>query len=494
MSPNISRALVFWGVGLTIGFPLLVILLGETIDRLERRYNPLAAPLRLLRTFVLPVLAVELLVRRLFEFSAALPAVRAIDTVLLISIVATVLSAINVILIQRAAAAVVWARVPAIVFQLARFAIVVIVIAVSLSGIWGVNLGGVVTALGIGSLVFALALQEPLSNLFSGLLLIFDRPFDVGDWLRSGDIVGEVIEINWRAVRLRTKDNDLVIIPNGHLGKGIIHNYSQPTRLHAEKIEVRFSHDDAPNRVQRIVGEAAATTDGVAARPAPEVRTLTYEDSAIVYQVKYYVDDFGEVDRVRNAVSTSLYYAAKREGLTLPLPSRRIFHFDGAAAADEQRARRLAECVRTLSSLFHLDRQTVELLATSATPKSYGAGEAVIGLGEPVPGVFVIVSGRARISAPTAGGTEEVATLSRGELFGELMAAKGEGSSLAVTAVEDLEILLLDSATVMDLAATHAVFARELEQVIDVQRKAARRVRDRHTRRSLGATTSSQMA
>jgi len=491
MSPNINGSLIVWAVSLIVGLPLFVIVLGEAIDRLERRRNPLAAPLRLLRTFVLPLLAFELLVRRLFGFSAALPSVRAIDTALLISIVASVLSAINVILVQQTAAAAVWARIPAIVFQLARFAIVLIAIAVALAGIWSVNLGDVVTPLGIGSLVFALALQEPLSNLFSGVLLIFDRPFDVGDWLRSGDIVGEVIEINWRAVRLRTKDNDLVVIPNGHLGKGIIHNYSQPTRLHAEKLEVRFSYDDLPNRVQRIISEAAAATEGVAEQPAPEVRTFTYDDSAIVYQVKYYVDDFGEVDRVRNALTTSLYYAAKREGLTNPMPSRRIFQFDGAATADEQRARRSADCVRTLSALFHLDRATIELLAASATPKSYGAGEAVIGLGQPVPGVFVIVSGRARISAPAAaGGTEEVATLSRGELFGELMAAKSEGSSLAVTAVEDLEILLLDSATVMDLAATHAVFAREVEQVIDVQRKAAGRVRDRRTRRSFGATMS----
>jgi small-conductance mechanosensitive channel len=489
MSPSISSSLVFWGVSLIVGFPLLVILLGETIDRLERRHSPLAAPLRLLRTFVLPVLAFELLLRRLFGFSAALPSVRATDTVLLIAIVATVLSAINVILIQQAGAAAVWARIPTIVFQLARFAIVALAIAVALSGIWDVNLSGAVTALGIGSLVFALALQEPLSNLFSGVLLIFDRPFNVGDWLRSGDIVGEVIEINWRAVRLRTKDNDLVVIPNGQLGKGIIHNYSQPTRLHAEKIEIRFSYDDLPNRVQRIIGEAAAATEGVAEQPAPDVRTLTYEDSAIVYQVKYYVADFGEVDRVRNALTTSLFYAAKREGLTIPLAARRIFHFDGAVAAEERRARRLADCVQTLSSLFHLDRQTIELLAASATVKSYGAGEAVITLGQAVPGVFVIVNGRARISAPAAtGDSEEVAMLSRGELFGELMAAKGEGSSLAVTAVEDLEILLLDSATVMDLAATHAIFAREVEQVIDVQRKAAGRARDRRTRRSLGAT------
>jgi hypothetical protein len=69
MSPSISSSLVFWGVSLIVGFPLLVILLGETIDRLERRHSPLAAPLRLLRTFVLPVLAFELLLRRLFGFT-----------------------------------------------------------------------------------------------------------------------------------------------------------------------------------------------------------------------------------------------------------------------------------------------------------------------------------------------------------------------------------------------------------------------------------------
>jgi small-conductance mechanosensitive channel len=192
-----------------------------------------------------------------------------------------VLSAINVILIQQAGAATVWARIPTIVFQLARFAIVALAIAVALSGIWDVNLSGAVTALGIGSLVFALALQEPLSNLFSGVLLIFDRPFNVGDWLRSGDIVGEVIEINWRAVRLRTKDGDLVVIPNGQLGKGIIHNYSQPTRLH-EKIRSASRRPAEPGAANHRRGGRRRRRRRTA---APDVRTSP-EDSAIVYQVK----------------------------------------------------------------------------------------------------------------------------------------------------------------------------------------------------------------
>src|SRR5262249_57510241 len=98
-------------------------------------------------------------------------------------VVGRVVRAISVILAQQTAAAAVWARIPAIVFQLARFAIVLIAIAVALAGIWSVNLGDVVTPLGIGSLVFALGLQEPLSHLFSGRLPTFHRPFHLAHLL-----------------------------------------------------------------------------------------------------------------------------------------------------------------------------------------------------------------------------------------------------------------------------------------------------------------------
>ena len=106
----------------------------------------------------------------------------------------------------------------------------------------------------------------------------FEKPNALATGVDAVLVNGQVVEINWRAVRLRTRDNDLVVIPNGVLGKGIIHNFSQPTALHAERLEVSFSYGDPPNRVRRVLDEIALATEGVSQDPPPDVRTLRYGD------------------------------------------------------------------------------------------------------------------------------------------------------------------------------------------------------------------------
>jgi small-conductance mechanosensitive channel len=114
---------------------------------------------------------------------------------------------------------------PNLLFQLVRALLVFGALTYLLAEVWNIDVKQIMGTLGIGSLVIALALQDTLSNLVSGFLLIIESPFKVGDWIKVGDIEGEVIEINWRAVRVRTIDRDVVIIPNGNLGKENICNF-----------------------------------------------------------------------------------------------------------------------------------------------------------------------------------------------------------------------------------------------------------------------------
>ena len=119
--------------------------------------------------------------------------------------------------------------VPNLLYQVIRAAMVLGTIAYVLSTVWNVDLTQAAQALGVGSLVIALALQDTLSNLVSGFLLLTDSPFKKGDWIQVGNLKGQVVDINWRAVRLLTFDDDLLIVPNGSLGKQNILNYNQPT-------------------------------------------------------------------------------------------------------------------------------------------------------------------------------------------------------------------------------------------------------------------------
>ena len=109
----------------------------------------------------------------------------------------------------------------------------------------------------MGSLVIGLALQDTLKNLFSGILLLFERPFALGDWLQVGETIGKVIKVNWRSVYLQTRDQDSVVIPNSILAQGNFTNYNRPTPLHVERFLFGFSYDDPPNKVIRVLKETA---------------------------------------------------------------------------------------------------------------------------------------------------------------------------------------------------------------------------------------------
>ena len=97
--------------------------------------------------------------------------------------------------------------------------------------------------MGVSLIVIGLALQDTLGSVMSGIALLLERPFRVGDWLRIGDIEGQVIDINWRSVRLLTLERQVIIVPHQFIGKKIIRNYSQPERIYNQRINIGFSYD-----------------------------------------------------------------------------------------------------------------------------------------------------------------------------------------------------------------------------------------------------------
>src|SRR5262249_57888707 len=96
------------------------------------------------------------------------------------------------------------------------------------------DLSGLIATLGVTSIVLGLALQETLGNLIAGIAVLFERPFQIGDWIKVGDLLGKVHEINWRSVRVRTRAQDLVVVPHSLIAKETITNYSQPSLQHVE--------------------------------------------------------------------------------------------------------------------------------------------------------------------------------------------------------------------------------------------------------------------
>lgn len=206
----------------------------------------------------------------------------------------------------------------------AGFAVVILLdnLGISLTAVW--------TTLGVGSVAIALALQDTLSNFFSGVYLRLDRPVRVGDYVKldSGD-EGFAVAMGWRSTRIRTLPNNIVIVPNAKLASAIITNYSLPEPAMSLLISIGTSYDSDPEQVERILIEeatlAAKDTDGLLASPEPFVRFIPgFGDSSLnftlICRVATFVDQYLAQHKLRKRILSRF----RQEGITIPFPQRDV--------------------------------------------------------------------------------------------------------------------------------------------------------------------------
>ena len=141
----------------------------------------------------------------------------------------------------------------------------------------GIQITPLLTALGVGGLAVALALQDTLSNLFAGVHLLADRPIRVGDYVRIADAIeGHVVDVGWRSTRVRMLANNVVIVPNKKVAESIITNYDMPERRMSLVLPVSVGYGSDPDRVEAVLTDvaviAAREVPGLLAEPEPFVR------------------------------------------------------------------------------------------------------------------------------------------------------------------------------------------------------------------------------
>jgi small-conductance mechanosensitive channel len=474
--PAIPEATLYWALALIVGFPVLVVLLGELQVRLRRRLNPLAATIGEIRNVLLPAAALYALVVQLVGYPADSTAAKVIETGIWLVAIHAALGFVNDVVFAIALEESWQARVPKLLRDLIRLFLVLVGGAIVLSKVWDLNLGAVVTALGVGSIVLGLALQEPLGNVFAGIMLMFERPFAPGDWIQVQGTTGQVIEINWRAVHLRTLARELIVVPNSVLAKEAFRNFSRPTRENTEILELGFSYDDPPNTVKDVLRDAIARSRGVLADPPPVVRTRGYGDFAILYHVEYRVETYENLLSTRDDFMTRLWYACRRHGLTIPYPTAVEIGMDPAEVA----ARQPAGAAALLEPFPHFrmaDATGRQRLPEHATVRDYAAGEVVVAEGDRLEGLHLVTRGKAELAVTAASGRHHrLDVVERGGYFGETSLG-GEPSELTVTALEDLTVVVLDRDGLGLLLERSPQLAREMGGLIDVRRQAAQAAR-----------------
>lgn len=294
----------------------------------------------------------------------------------------------------------------------------------------------------VGAVVIGFALQDTLGNLFAGLAIQIERPFRVGDWVTLGDLEGSVREITWRATKLLTKAGNVVVVPNSTMAKDSITNYSVPTRQMRLQVEVGASYEAPPNVVKSVITDALKGASELStARPA-EVRIADFGDSAILYRVWFWVDDFDPDDRAQDQVRSLIYYAFKRNNITIPYPIE--VGFSAKEAGLEPVLRTVdADTLGACAFFAPLAAEGRAALLAVARPVQYASGEAIVRQGDAARSLFVVAGGEASVTL--AGTKGEVARLRKGDVFGEMSLLTGEPRTATVTAATDCDLIEIDA-------------------------------------------------
>jgi small-conductance mechanosensitive channel len=278
----LESSFIAWVAALLIAPPLAVLVLTEVIVRVSQQYPRLGRTIVLFRNVVLPLLLIRLILQFVLGMHPTEPTVVAVETVFLLVLLYALLALLNLFiqgLASPAAHPAVEASAPfppPKLFQLQRVwgealrTLIVGGVALYLLNIvWGVPLNQTFVVLGGALIVLAISLQETLNGLFAGLLLAFEKPFEVGHWIRCGPYEGRILEMSWHSVRLSTRERDIVVIPNRLLNKEVVVNYSLHDPLHAENIQVNFPAEYPPNQIKEVLHEVALSTPGVIPQPPP---------------------------------------------------------------------------------------------------------------------------------------------------------------------------------------------------------------------------------
>jgi len=176
-----SSSWFYWAMGIAIGLPIVLIALTELHDLLARRNHRMARQVSLLRNYVVPLGALLLLLVKASEIPAREGSVRVLTTVFGFLVLVLLLSGLNATVFEGAPEDSWRKKLPAIFVDVARFALIGLGLAVILSFVWGVRVGGLFTALGVTSVVIGLMLQNSVGQIVSGLFMLLEQPFRIND-------------------------------------------------------------------------------------------------------------------------------------------------------------------------------------------------------------------------------------------------------------------------------------------------------------------------
>ncbi|MGQ9897625.1 MAG: cyclic nucleotide-binding domain-containing protein [Acidobacteriota bacterium] len=340
----------------------------------------------------------------------------------------------------------------------------------------GVQITSLLVTSALFTAIIGLALQDTLGNIVAGLTLQVQQPFEVGDWIQldDGQRAGEVVEINWRAIKIFTLDQEQVTIPNSLLAKSQIVTYTKPSLLARQTLFVQAPYRIPPEQVRTAILGVLQDIPEICTDPPPVVATSDFlENATIRYAIRYFITNFGRREVIASSVRDRVWYALDRAAIELPLPMtgielRRPPSLEETRQQDVDASERLLAVIPLLACLSKSERLVA---ANGMRLLRYAPGEAIFRQGEVGEALFILERGEVSIEIDGI----EIGHMQAPDCFGEMALMTGEPRSGTIRAVGEVTVRTIHRDVFSHLLRTNPRLAKAFSQIL-VERLEARRL------------------
>ncbi|MCF7973074.1 MAG: ABC transporter substrate-binding protein [Phycisphaerae bacterium] len=360
--------------------------------------------------------------------------------------------------------------IPKIVRRFVAFIVYLIAVCGIIAFVYHRTLTSLLATSGVVAMIIGLAIQINISNIFSGIAIHLERPFRVGDWIEIKGMLGKVIDMTWRTIRIQTAVGNIVCIPNSVASESTLTNYNYPDDSYYFGFTIHIEPAYSPDRVKKILTDAILSYSEV---QAPWVRFCGLKEWSADYWVFFCVRDYGLRNDHLDAVWTRVWTALHRAGIKPAVQRQELDLFRGQKARDFKDAIDPITLLNEIELFSPFSGQAKQELSQRMHRRQYEPEETIIQQGDEGDSLFIIVEGVVKVVVNLDDGKSlEVARLGAGSFFGEMALLTGEARTATIQAVSNSQLYEITKTDIAPLISLEPHIAHALTDVL-TERKLA---------------------
>ena len=344
-----------------------------------------------------------------------------------------------------------WKPTAKILRDLSTLAVISAVTLVLLHRDFSINLVGLAATSAVVTAVLGLAAQETLKNLFAGISLQVDSPFEEGDWIDLGGTRGVVTSLRLMTTRVRSLDGSITVVPNSRITMEGLRRF-KPQEPVGQTIDLGLDYSLPPRQAIQLLQRTLRTNRKVLRHPPPKVWVKAFADSAITYRLMTWQTSALELQQLKSDLLEQIWYSLQRIHQSIPYPIRDIRTEASQAKLPSNDVTQLEkEQLLAASEIFgHLSHDQLTTLANAARCQCFAPGETVVCQGDRGDSLYVVASGNLDVFK-TSGSTsalswpgQQVASLHKASVFGEMALCTGESRTASVICKDECVLLEIE--------------------------------------------------